>query len=196
MSIQTATFIKGILGTDDILYDGKFQVAFLGRSNVGKSTLINSLTMKKSLAKSSSSPGQTTRMEFYLINNSIYFVDFPGYGYARRTPEKRDKLAKMILWYLLYSEVKHRLVLLILDAKVGMTKYDKEILGYLREGHIDHLIIANKFDNVTMSQKEKQLAIIQKDVGDSRIVTYSSKEKNGKYQLLEKILSLINSNSL
>src|SRR3989338_837689 len=105
MKIISAKFVKGINGTDDILYDEKFQVAFLGRSNVGKSTLINSLTMRRNLARSSSTPGKTIRMDFFLINNDLYFVDFPGYGFAERSLEKREKLGKMILWYLRFSEV-------------------------------------------------------------------------------------------
>lgn len=189
MATISASFVKGILGTDDILYDGKYQVAFMGRSNVGKSTLINTLTHRHALAKSSSHPGQTTRMDFFLVNNSIYFVDFPGYGYARRSPEKREKLAKMILWYLKYSEVKNRLVLLIIDAKVGITEFDKDILKTIREQNIPHVIVANKIDNLKMSQKEKQLAHIKSESGDSEVITFSSKKTYGNDKLTEKILS-------
>lgn len=191
MKIVSAIFFKGILGTDDILYEDKFQVAFMGRSNVGKSSLINSLVGKHDLAKSSSTPGQTTRMNFYLINSSIYFVDFPGYGYAKRSPEKREKLAKMILWYLKYSDVRNRIILLILDAKVGLTAFDKDILNTIYEHHIDHVIVANKIDNVSMSQKDKQLAIIKAEAENSEIIPYSSKEKFRKKDLLNKIESII-----
>src|SRR3989339_1261391 len=113
MKINAAKYLKGITGTDEILYDGKFQVAFMGRSNVGKSSLINSLVPVRNLARTSRSPGKTIRMDFFLINYKFYFVDFPGYGFAK-VPEKiHDKLRKMILWYLLYSQVKNRLIILI-----------------------------------------------------------------------------------
>src|SRR3989338_5533119 len=161
MKIVSAKFIKGIIGTDDILYDGKFQVAFMGRSNVGKSTLINSLTKKNSLARTSSSPGKTIRMDFFLVNDKVYFVDFPGYGYAKRSWEKREKLAKMILWYLMYSEVKKRLVVLI--------------------------IVANKVDKVPISQRENQLTLIRNEYKNSVVIPYCSKQKSGSDTLNQTI---------
>lgn len=188
MNITSAKFIKGIIGTDDLLYDGKFQVAFMGRSNVGKSSLINSLTGKDTLARSSSSPGKTIRMDFFLINDTFYFVDFPGYGYAKRSREARDTLEKMMLWYLLYSEVKNRLVVLIVDAKVGVTAYDQEMIKRLREEHIDHILVANKMDNLVRSQKEKQLLLIRQTYESTDVVAYSSKEKFGRDELMKKIL--------
>ena len=187
MKINSAKFIKGIIGTDDILYDGKFQVAFLGRSNVGKSTLINSLTKNFHLARSSSSPGKTIRMDFFLINDTFYFVDFPGVGYAKRSFDKRDKLAKMILWYLLYSEVKHRIVVLIIDAKVGITKFDLDLLETFHEAKINYIIVANKVDNLKESKKEKQLASIRMSYKAAEIIPFSSKLNYGREQLMERI---------
>ncbi len=187
MKIKSARFIKGITGTDDILYDGRFQVAFMGRSNVGKSTLINSLAVIRNLARSSSSPGKTIRMDFFLINEKFYFVDFPGYGYAKVSGELHEKLRKIMLWYLMYAEVKNRLVVLIIDAKVGVTDYDREMLQILTEYKIDNIIVANKSDNLKMGQTDKQLKQIQTDCGDCEVVSYSSKLKYGREKLLQKI---------
>ena len=180
MNIISAKFIKGIIGTNDILYDGRFQVAFLGRSNVGKSTLINCLTNKKNLARSSMSPGKTIRMDFFLINNRFYFVDFPGYGYAKRSLDKREKLAKMMIWYLLDSGVKDRLVVLIIDAKVGVTSDDANMLRVLRDNKIDHLIVANKVDKLKMGQFKFTDAI-----------PHSSKKKSTSDNLMGKIATFI-----
>lgn len=191
MNIKSAKFIKGITGTDEILYDGKFQVAFLGRSNVGKSTLINSLTQNDHLARTSSNPGKTIAMDFFLINDTFYFVDFPGYGYAKRSAKKREKLAKMILWYLMYSEVKERLVVLVLDAKVGITKYDQDVLNTIHEYKIKHIVIANKMDNLKTGQKEKQLMNIRNENQDSNIIPYSSKQKYKSGELTKKIWSYL-----
>ncbi len=188
MNITSAKFIKGIIGTDDLLYDGRFQVAFMGRSNVGKSSLINSLTGNDTLARSSSSPGKTIRMDFFLINDTFYFVDFPGYGYAKRSREARDTLEKMMLWYLLYSKVKKRTVVLIIDAKVGVTAYDQEMAKRLREEHIDHIIVANKIDNLRRGQRDKQLTLIRKTYESTDVVAYSSKEEFGRDELMKKIL--------
>ena len=191
MKIVSAKFIKGIIGTDDILYDGKFQVAFMGRSNVGKSTLINSLTKKNSLARTSSSPGKTIRMDFFLVNDKVYFVDFPGYGYAKRSWEKREKLAKMILWYLMYSEVKKRLVVLIIDAKVGVTASDQDMIKTFREHHLDYIIVANKVDKVPISQRENQLTLIRNEYKNSVVIPYCSKQKSGSDTLNQTISSYI-----
>lgn len=191
MKIVSARFIKGIKGTDDILYDGKFHVAFMGRSNVGKSSLINSLTMKNSLARTSSSPGKTIRMDFFLVNDKVYFVDFPGYGYAKRSREEREKLAKMMLWYLLYSQVKKRLIVLIIDAKVGITAFDKDMIRNFREQHIDYIVVANKIDNVPISQRENILTLIRKEYENSVVVPYSSKQKSGRDTLNQAISSYI-----
>lgn len=189
MNLSSAKFIKGIIGTDDILYDGKFQVAFMGRSNVGKSSLINSLTGKDTLARSSSSPGKTIRMDFFLIKNSYYFVDFPGYGYAKRSRDKRDSLEKMMLWYLLYSEVKNRLVVLVIDAKVGVTAFDQELIKRLRETNTNHCIVANKIDNLGRQERDKQLTLIRKEYAPSPVIAYSSKKNEGRDELLKNILT-------
>lgn len=191
MKIKSAVFIKGILGSDEILNNGTFQVAFLGRSNVGKSTLINSLTGRINLARSSSNPGKTVRLDFFLINKSFYFVDFPGYGYAKHSSKIREKLAKMILWYLMYSEIKNRLVILIIDAKVGLTPYDTDMLKTLYEYQINHIIVANKVDNLRMGQKEKQLLKIREECQNSEVIPYSSKQRHQGFELMKRISSYI-----
>ncbi len=191
MNIKSAIFIKGIAGTDEILSDGIFQVAFLGRSNTGKSTLINSLAMKKQLARSSSNPGKTIRMDFFLINDSFYFVDFPGYGFAKHSIDIREKLAKMILWYLMYSEIKNRLVILVIDAKVGLTPFDTDMLNILYEYQVNHIIVANKIDNLKMGQKDKQLADIRMKYPNSEVIPFSSKQKHQGLELMRKIAEYI-----
>lgn len=187
MKITSATFVKGITGTQEIIYDGRFQVAFMGRSNAGKSTLINSLTGKKNLVRTSSQPGQTIRMDFFLINNSFYFVDFPGYGYARAKIDKREKLRKMILWYLMYSEVTNRIVILIIDAEIGLTEFDHDAIETLYEYNIEHIIIANKIDKLKRDKRIKQLATIRKECGDSKVIPFSSKLNIGRSELLENL---------
>ena len=191
MKIKSAVFVKGILGTDEILNNGIFQVAFLGRSNVGKSTLINSLTKRKNLARSSSNPGRTIRLDFFLINNSFYFVDFPGYGYAKHSSQIREKLAKMILWYLMYAEIKNRLVILIIDAKVGLTPSDADMLKTLYEYQINHIIVANKVDNLRMGQKDKQLLKIREECRNSEVIPYSSRKNHQGFDLMKRISSYI-----
>ena len=187
MRITSARFVKGITGTNDILYDGRFQIAFIGRSNVGKSTLINSLAGRKHMARTSSSPGQTIRMDFFLINEMFYFVDFPGYGYAKTSADKREKLRKMILWYLMYSKVKNRLIILITDANVGITDFDRDSLDIIREQKLPHIIIANKADKLKMSEREPKLNAIREVSKDSLTIAYSAKENSGRAILLDNL---------
>ncbi|MFA7385930.1 MAG: ribosome biogenesis GTP-binding protein YihA/YsxC, partial [Candidatus Paceibacterota bacterium] len=121
MEIKKAEFAKGVIGDDYGTKDNLPHIAFFGRSNAGKSSVINSLSGKKDLVKTSKLPGKTREANFFKINNSFYFVDFPGYGYAKRSISERNKMIKRIFWYLKFSKSKPNAVFLIIDAKVGIT---------------------------------------------------------------------------
>jgi GTP-binding protein len=194
MKITSARYVKSIIGTDEILSDGKFQVAFIGRSNVGKSTLINSLVGMKNLARSSSNPGRTTKLDVFLVNNSFYFVDLPGYGYAKGGMEKREQLAKMIRWYLLDFEVLNRLVILIIDAVVGITPFDLFVLNGLIEKHIKFILVVNKVDKLKMGQKERVLNQIMNDYKNVEIIACSVEKNEGIGELRNKIFANSNYN--
>src|SRR3989344_1274375 len=133
MKIESAQFVKSVLGSDSIFEDGIPQVAFIGRSNVGKSSVINSLVNQNDLAKTSSFPGRTQKINLFLINNSLYFVDLPGYGYAKAPDKLRNSLRAMVNWYFFVSDCKQKKVVLIIDANVGPTKDDLDILYSLRD---------------------------------------------------------------
>jgi GTP-binding protein len=186
MVISSVSYLKGIIGTDDLLYDGKYQFAFIGRSNVGKSSLINSLVGKE-IARSSKYPGRTKRLDFFLINKSFYFVDLPGYGYAKVPGPQHEKIRKMILWYLLYSEVKDRLVILIIDAFVGITAYDRETMSIFNTHSIPYIIIANKIDKIPQRQKDMQLKKIKSETTDKKIILYSTVKNIGRRELLDEL---------
>ncbi|MBU1255421.1 MAG: ribosome biogenesis GTP-binding protein YihA/YsxC [Patescibacteria group bacterium] len=187
MEIKTAEFVKGITGTNEILNDNRPQVAFIGRSNVGKSSVINSLVNRKDLVKSGSKPGKTRQINFFLINQEIYFVDLPGYGFMKASLKERDKAVKMILWYLFRSGVKFKKVILIIDVKVGLTDFDQEMLGFLNQDQIPVIIIANKSDKLKKNQLKDQIEKIKKSLGERRIIPYSAKTKLGRDDLLDKI---------
>ncbi len=190
MKIKTAEFIKGITGTNEILEDGKKQVAFVGRSNVGKSSLINSLVGVKDLARSSSTPGRTQEINFFLINNRTYFVDLPGYGFAKTSKRKREKIRKMIIWYLTYSGVKPHRVILIIDARVGIKEFDIEMLSLLQEENIKTIVVANKMDKVKKSVEHKIIEKIKDQLSDNaKFLPYSAKTFLNKDRLIEFIFS-------
>jgi GTP-binding protein len=187
MKIKSAKFAKGIMGDDEILEDGKPQVAFIGRSNVGKSAVINSLVGSNSLAKSSATAGRTKEINLFLIDNLYYLVDLPGYGFAKASLEERDNLRKLIYWYLLYSEVDHKKVVLIIDAKVGPTDQDLEMLRRLEEREKDIIVVANKIDKLKTSQVKKQIQDIQETIGDHKVLPYSAEKKIGVGELTDLI---------
>ena len=188
MEIKTAEFIKSITGTNKILDSVKPQVAFVGRSNVGKSSVINSLVKRKNLVKSSSKPGKTQQINFFLINKKIYFVDLPGYGFIKMPFNKREKIRKMILWYLFYSEVKFKKVVLIIDALVGPSEFDKEMLALLSQKKHPIILVANKIDKLKKDKLTSQLKILQEEIGHDEIIPYSAKTKKGRNELLAKIM--------
>lgn len=183
-NIKSAEFVKGIVGTDPILNDIKPQIAFVGRSNVGKSSLINSLTGRKDLAISSSTPGRTLQLNYFLIDEKLYFVDLPGYGYSRTSLKQAEKMRKMIMWYFQYSGATPKKVVLVIDAKIGLSKFDQEMLELLRENAHPILIVANKIDKLTQSELAKQKKEIQLQANGAQVVYYSTKTKKGKEELL------------
>ena len=191
MQITSAKFIKGIKGTDKILDDKQFHIAFIGRSNVGKSSVINSLVRKRRLVKSSSSPGKTKEINFFLINDSFYFVDLPGYGFAKIKASQREKLRKLILWYLLSGEIQNkRKIVLIIDFKVGPSEFDLEMLCLLRENNFSFIIVANKIDKISKGKRLKQLKKISGRIGTKDILLFSAKTGEGRDNLLDNIFKI------
>jgi GTP-binding protein len=190
MVIKSAEFVKGIVGTNPILYDGLPQVAFIGRSNVGKSSLLNALVNRKELVKVSGRPGKTTELNFFLINNNLYFVDLPGFGYAKLGEKQREKLRKLILWYFMYAEV-NPVVVIVLDISAGLTSFDQEMIEVLEEQNHPYLIAVNKIDKLNQAELAKQVKAIQSAVPGIDIVLCSAKEKKNINILLKKIESLL-----
>jgi len=203
MEIRQAKFIKGIIGTDDILKSKREQIAFIGRSNVGKSTLINNLTGNKGLVKTSGQPGKTKQINFFSAiltntsaddttkrNKEVYLVDLPGYGYAKIPQSQREKMRKMILWYFISGEAKIKKVVLIIDAKAGLKEFDLEMIDVLKEygpqyGY-DFVIAANKIDKLNQKQTHKNLNKIKEQLGENiPVIPISAKTGKGRNKLLE-----------
>lgn len=186
--IKTAQFVKGIVGSDSILKEKIPQIAFVGRSNVGKSSVINALTGTKGLAISSSTPGRTLQLNFFLVNERAYFVDLPGYGYAKTSLKQAEKMRRMIMWYLEQNEHRPDMVVLIIDGNVGPKKFDTEMMELLTENGYKVVVVANKMDKVKASEMVKKKRMIVELLDSENIVYFSTKTKAGKEELLEKIL--------
>ena len=152
--IKEASYIKSMTHIKDAP-DALPSILLLGRSNVGKSSFINSLTHRKNLARVSNTPGKTLALNFYLINQSFYFVDAPGYGYARRSKGVKDDFIVMIENFLLnYPSLSF--ICLLVDFKVGPTEQDKETYQFLRGMNKDIIVIATKKDKIPKTKQFKQ----------------------------------------
>jgi GTP-binding protein len=189
MKVISAEFKKGIVGRDEILFDGKPQFAFIGRSNVGKSSIINALLNRRDLVKTGKKPGKTTEINFFLINRKFYFVDLPGYGFAKGSLEKRQKIRDLILWYLTDSEFKPKKIILILDVKAGLTAFDKEMLEYLKNEGRAYLIVANKADKLNKTELTHKLEQIKELSGKTEIIVHSVTKKIGTGELANHIFN-------
>mgnify|MGYP001574893479 CR=1 FL=1 len=186
MKITSAVFKKGLKGEDSILDDGIPQVAFIGRSNAGKSSTINSLTKVKDLARTSAFPGRTQELNVFLINKRLYIVDLPGYGFARASLGSLQKLNKLIYWYLFDSRFDAKVVLII-DANVGPTADDLGMLKALEDNGKEIVIVANKIDKIKKSEYKKQMIMIADKMPGHKIIPYSSKTKIGMGDLSTEI---------
>lgn len=187
MNITSAKFIKSIIGTDPVLEDNKPQIAFIGRSNVGKSSLINAFTNQKNLARTSSFPGRTQQINVFLINKSFYLVDLPGYGFAKVPKEVKVKIEDMVNWYFFNSNCEQKKVILIIDAKIGPTKDDMEMLLRLEKHDKNIIIVANKIDKLKKSEYDKQMEKIQALLTPYKVIPYSAEKRKGINELEREI---------
>lgn len=181
--VKSAEFVKGIIGTDPILKTAFPQVAFVGRSNVGKSSLINSFTGRKKLAQPSSQPGKTRQINFFLIDQQYYLVDLPGYGFAKIKEKGREKLRKLILWYLGSGEARPKVVVHIVDASVGATEFDREMITVLRAERYPVILVANKVDKVAKTHRRSMIDAISTALEGGVPIQYSTKTGEGREAL-------------
>ncbi len=189
MEIKKIVFRKGIKGSDDILKENKTHLAFYGYSNVGKSSCINSLLSRRDICKSSSKPGKTKEINFFEINDSFFMVDLPGYGYAKLSQKEREKLRKLIAWYILKSEVKKRINILIIDIRIGLRELDYQLIENFLDNNEKIIILANKIDK--LKQKDRDLKInkifndLKIDNKKITIIPFSALKKKGVQKFWE-----------
>ncbi len=172
------------------------QTAFSGRSNVGKSSLINSLLGRKSLARVSGEPGKTITLNFYDIDKKMYLVDLPGYGYAKRTFEDKQKWSALTDGY--FTNNKNldsvKLICQLVDSRTGPTEDDYNMLYYMREAGLPHILVATKTDKLNATERNKFLEIIAGDelTADLPLILYSAKTNAGREDLWKQIYAHCN----
>lgn len=182
MRITSAQFLKELVGDDEVLHDALPKVAFIGRSNVGKSSLINALT-RTSISRTSPKPGSTKAINVFLINNTFYLIDLPGYGFAEGSIRGREKMGTLIASYLFDPKYTQDKVVLIIDANVGITDRDQGMFDELRSSAKNLIIAANKIDKLRPAEFQRKIHEIQKLVGEYPVFPISATEKKGVDEL-------------
>ncbi len=192
MNIKSAN-LETVCGVTSVLpVNEKPEIAFAGKSNVGKSSLINALMNRKSLARTSGSPGKTQTINFYNINDELYYVDLPGYGYAKVSEKAKEKWGMMIENYLKTS-IQLKTVFLLLDIRHEPSENDKIMYEWIVYQGFNPIIIATKLDKINRSQKDKQLKIIREGLGvipGTKILPFSSLSKQGRDEIWDCIESI------
>ena len=170
----------------------KIEIAFAGKSNVGKSSLINALVNRKSLARTSAQPGKTQTINFYKVNNEVYFVDLPGYGYAKVSEEVKAKWGKLIENYLNKSEML-KAVFLLIDIRHEPSANDRNMYEWIVYQGYDPIIIATKMDKINRSQIQKHVKMIKTGLNVKKgtvVIPFSATTKQGREEIWELISSL------
>ncbi|MGN0328145.1 MAG: ribosome biogenesis GTP-binding protein YihA/YsxC [Lachnospira sp.] len=188
VSLETVCGITSILPQND-----KPEIAFAGKSNVGKSSLINALINRKSLARTSSQPGKTQTINFYNVNNEMYYVDLPGYGYAKVSQSIKEKWGKLIERYLRNSK-QLKAVFLLIDIRHEPSNNDKNMYDWIVYNGYDPIIIATKLDKINRSQIQKNIKIIKQKLqvkSDTVVIPFSAESKQGREEIWTLIEELI-----
>lgn len=191
MKVTSAEFVKSAFERSHWVIDGRPEIAFLGRSNVGKSSLINSLLLRKGLARTSNTPGRTQSINFFLINDSFLFSDLPGYGYAKVSKTMRSDWGKMAEEYL---SDRQELVLCIqlIDSRHAPTPLDIQLNDWLRHHEKPFIVVATKADKSSKTELAKSLKLAKSVLPDSRILTYSATKAHGRDEVWGEITNAIN----
>lgn len=174
------------------------EVAFAGKSNVGKSSLINGLLNRKSLARTSSQPGKTQTINFYNVNDAAYLVDLPGYGYAKVSEETKAKWGKMIENYL-HSSKQLKAVFLLIDIRHEPAGNDKDMYNWIVYQGYEPIIIATKLDKIKRSQVQKQMKLLREGlnlVPGTKIIPFSAQTKQGRDEIWEIIDAFVEAQSV
>ena len=178
--------LETVIGVTSKIPDNQLpEIAFAGKSNVGKSSLINALMNRKSLARTSAQPGKTQTINFYNINDELYFVDLPGYGYAKVSQQEKEKWGKMIEKYLHRSKVLQAVFLLV-DISHEPSANDRQMYEWILANGYHPIVIATKLDKINRSQIAKQVKLVKQGLGvdkDTIVIPFSAETKQGREEI-------------
>ena len=197
MKITKTAYVKSFAGRDRIETHYPNQIAFAGRSNVGKSSILNSLLNRKNLAKTSSTPGKTRMVNIFSINDTLHFVDLPGFGYAKVSRDMKKNWKDLVEAFLLDNSNMRGMVLII-DVRRGLQGEELSFIAWLEIQAIPALLVVNKIDKLKKQALTKQLAQVKKTLETElpnekgiKVIPYSAKTKTGKPMLWQEIQNLL-----
>lgn len=186
MIIKKSDFVTSAVKPNQYPIDNRPEIAFVGRSNVGKSSIINSITNRRHLAKVSGTPGKTRLINFFIINDSFYLVDLPGYGYAKVSKTEKESWGKIIEDYLIRRETLKRVVLLV-DCRHKPTGDDILMHEWIKHYGYDVMVVATKSDKLTKNELRKSETVIRETLklnSDDKLFFFSSLKKDRKDELI------------
>lgn len=193
MTIRDVTFVLGAARWEQLPKDGRPEVAFIGRSNVGKSSLLNMLVGRRGVARTSGKPGKTQQLNYFLINEKLYFVDLPGYGYAKIARTQRERWGMLIGRYLSEREPL-RTVLHLVDSRHPPTSLDRDVMELMRGQRVPYLVVLTKSDKLSGNGRAKAEAearkVLQEYGLDVPVLLTSAETKRGRDEVLKWIEDL------
>ncbi|MEA4826374.1 MAG: ribosome biogenesis GTP-binding protein YihA/YsxC [Clostridium sp.] len=187
MIIKKSEFITSAVKPNQYPTDNRTEIAFVGRSNAGKSSLINTVTNRRKLAKTSSTPGKTRLINFFLINDGFYFVDLPGYGFAKVSKSEQEKWGQMMENYLIDRPQLMRIALLV-DSRHKPTKEDVQMYEWIKYYGYEVIIVATKSDKLKRNEYQKNKKIIKETLNikeQDKFIFFSALNKEGRDELIE-----------
>lgn len=175
MKIKEVSFLKSVSINDNrVFFENKDEIVFVGRSNMGKSTLMNKLFNKKDMVKTSARPGKTKTANIFVVNKKYYYTDLPWYGFARLGKEVREHLDALISWYLEERRNNIKKVVMLIDSKIGPQESDVEMFSYIQELWLPITIVLSKIDRLSKSEVTKSLTATQKQFFGQQVIPVSS----------------------
>ncbi|MEQ2442141.1 ribosome biogenesis GTP-binding protein YihA/YsxC [Pseudoflavonifractor sp. CLA-AP-H29] len=190
LNLQRAEFVRSAAKAADFPRDGLPQVVFAGRSNVGKSSVINKILLRKNLARVGAAPGKTTHINYFLIDEKLYLVDLPGYGYAKVSQAERDRWGRLIeSWFA--DNALMTLGIMVVDARHKPTADDCTMGKWFKQSGKPFLVVANKLDKLRKSEIEPNLTRIRETLGlpdNVKVIAFSAEKGDGRQELLSEIL--------
>jgi len=188
-----AAFLKSAFEKSHYPPPDKTEVAFAGRSNVGKSSLLNILVNRKNLARTSSTPGRTQALNFFLVDGRFYFVDLPGYGYARVSLEVKKSWRGMVETYL-GNRPNLKAVVVIVDIRRDLEEEDRQLIEWLEQEGQNVILVLTKIDKLTRSERDSRVRQLEKDLSgvvSAKPILFSARTREGRKEIWDRLLSLM-----